>query len=123
MNPTLKVVLNGQTVLEFHRTRAIPAHQRRDLAAMDRRMDKGIELDGTRLADPNAMQRAEFVSRQLVNALRADDDAQAAATCTYLADRIPSLKEIHIIENGEYVSTELVVTDEQVKNSIPVTFQ
>jgi hypothetical protein len=123
MNDIVKVIMNGQSVLEFHRSTAVPDHQRLYLDKMDQGMDDGIDLDGARLETPNQMQRAEFVARQLFLALQANDEARAAATFTYLADRLPDLKEVRIAQNEEFVTTELVVAEDQAKHSIPVTFQ
>jgi hypothetical protein len=105
---TVAVWMDGAEVLHYDRNKPVPLMQQAYLTKMDRKMDQGIELDGEVIAEPDKMQRAEFVAAQLVSALRNGDDSLAAATCTYLADRFPELKAIRCGQNGSGATTELV---------------
>ena len=46
MNPTLEIILNGDTVIEYQRNIRLPGKQREFLDIMDIDMDDGINLDG-----------------------------------------------------------------------------
>lgn len=90
----LAVVINGQSVLEFDRRKPLPARQKLFLDHMDRDMDAGITLDGERIVQPDPMMRARFVANHLVQAAESGDENLAAAACTYLAVRLPGLKQV-----------------------------
>ncbi len=105
----LHAVVNGIAILEYDRGKAVPGHQRQYLDNMDLKMDEGIQLADDFITNPNPMQRAQFVANSLINALFKENDAIATAMCTYLAKRIPDLKQVKAIGDidGE-LSVELV---------------
>lgn len=94
INSTLHVVFNQEAVLEFDRSKPVPGHQRQYLDKMDERMSEGINLGDDHIAEPNALQRSQFVANSLVNALLKQDYDLAIAMCTYLGKRMPDLKQV-----------------------------
>ena len=92
----LTVVVNGEAVIEYDRRKPLAAHQRLYLDRMDRNMDNGFHLDGQHLASPDSLARARFTATSLVQALEAGNDGLAAATCAYLALRLPELKQVRV---------------------------
>jgi hypothetical protein len=105
----LHTIVNGNVMLEYDRSKPVPGHQRQYLDSMDQRMDAGINLDNRSIDQPNPMQKAQFVANSLVNALFQENDALAIAMCTYLAKRIPDLKQIKAVgEPDKDISVELV---------------
>jgi len=105
----LHTVVNGTVMLEYDRGKPVPGHQRQYLDTMDIRMDAGIQVDDDYITNPNPMQKAQFVANSLVNALFQENDSLAIAMCTYLAKRIPDLKQIKAIGDMEKeISVELV---------------
>jgi hypothetical protein len=90
----LTVVVNGQAVIEYDRRKPLAAHQRLYIDRMDRDMDRGFHLEGRYLDSPDPQARARFTAVSLVQALEAGNDALAAATCAYLALRLPQLKQV-----------------------------
>jgi len=90
----LAVVVDGQSVLEYDRRKPLPARQQLFLDHMDRDMDTGITLDGQHIVQPDPMMRARFVANHLLQATENGDDKLAAAACTYLAVRLPGLKQV-----------------------------
>lgn len=109
MSDIISVFYNDSEVLQYDRGKPLPIQQQAYLSRMDRQMDGGIELHGQAVAEPDTMQRAEFVAGQLADAIYKDDDARAAAMCTYLAKRLPDLKAVKIREEAGKVAAELVV--------------
>lgn len=108
-HPKLFVTLNNSALLEFDRRKPVPGLQRRYLETMDQRMDQGIELEGQFIAKPDLLQRTYFVSETLYNALFDNNDTLAIAMCTWLAKRIPELKQLKAIgEDIENIKIELV---------------
>ncbi len=105
----LVVVYHGQVMLEFDRGVAVPGKQRQYLDEMDQRMDQGISLGEGDIAQPNPLQRAQFVANSMVSALMKENNNQAIAMCTYLAKRIPDLEQVKAISKDDgALSIELV---------------
>ena len=90
----LTVILNGSPLLLFDRGKPLPGHQRQYLERMDEKMLSGIQLGEDFIKNPNTLQKAQFVSNSMLNALLAEQDSLAAAMCTYLAKRIPDLEQV-----------------------------
>lgn len=110
MSDKLTIVLNGQAVVEYDRDKPLPQHQQSYLDKMDAELDKGLQLGGENYQDPNRHQRAQFVALQLFQALEANNDAVIAASCAYLATRLPDLKQVvgKNIEGQTGVACDLV---------------
>ncbi len=108
MSSLLAVVLNGTLQLEYHRDKQLPEAQQEFLDRMDIFMDKGIALGGARIDTPDQLQRAQFVASSLIQSLRDDNESQAAASCAYLAIRIPELRQIKATEIDDRRSIDLV---------------
>ena len=108
----MAVLLNGEVQLEFHRDRAIPAKQREYLDKMDSDMDAGISIGGEQVANPDQNQRAQFVAVAMFDALMNNEEPLIAATCTYLADRLPDLKQVKAVQEGDEMVIDLVFDQE-----------
>lgn len=108
MTDPLVVVLDGASQLEYQRGKDLDPAQRDYLDRLDRRMDAGIDIDGRRIEQPNALQRAQFIALQLLTAVQAGNEAVAAATCAYLANRIPDLKQVRATTRGGLLAFDLV---------------
>jgi hypothetical protein len=104
----LTVVVNGQAVIEYDRHKPLAARQRLFLDHMDRDMDGGFSLDGRHESSPDLGTRARFVATTLVEALEAQNDSVAAATCAYLALRLPDLKQVRADNKDGQVLIDLV---------------
>ncbi len=108
MTDTLVVTLDGMSQLEYRRSTALAEHQLQYIDLLDQRMDGGIELNGRRIEAPNALQRAQFIALQLLNAVQDGNEQVAAATCAYLANRIPDLKQVQATTRGGMLSFDLI---------------
>lgn len=111
----LTIVVNGEPQLEYDRSKPLPDQQVAYLDRMDRQMDAGIVLGGQPLDQPDQMQRAQFVSIHVVEALQQGNEALVAASCAYLANRMPDLKQIksRVVDGG--FSVELVFDKPHMK--------
>jgi hypothetical protein len=121
MSNLMAVLLNGIAQIEFDRDKPLPDYQGAYLDKMDRKMDKGIDLDGQPITKPDLGQRAQFVAANLAHAIKTSNEALAAAMCTYLAVRLTDLKQVKIKEEGEDFSIELDFEHDYVKQH-PVVF-
>lgn len=121
MSEKLVIVLNGQSVVEYDRNKRLPGHQRQFLDKMDSDMEQGIELMNEKIVQPDNVQRAQFVAMHLVQSLLQEDDAMIAASCAYLASRLPDLKQVQAKEQGDMISFHLVF-DEPLYNQVSVQF-
>ena len=121
-NTLMAVLLNGVAQLEYDRNKPLSDFQADYLENMDRKMDNGIVLGEQVLTDPDVMERVKFVSGNLLHAMKADDEAMSAAFCSYVATRMPDLKQVRITDINDEVSIELVFDQEYRKQvSIPVS--
>lgn len=122
MENKLVVTLNGQPVVEYDRNKRLPGHQRQFLDRMDQDMDAGVQVGDEWYAEPDMNQRAKFVAMHLVQALVKDDEQTIAATCAYLANRLPELKQVKAIEQGDSFFMDLIF-DRELKNQVSVSFE
>jgi len=106
--PMLTVVMNGQAMIEYDRRKPLASRQRLFLDHMDRDMDRGFNLDGRQEASPDLLTRARFVATSLLEALEAENDSVAAATCAYLAVRLPELKQVRAEKKDGQIHIDLV---------------
>ncbi len=121
MSNMLAVLLNGIAQLEYYRDRTLPAHQAAYLEKMDEKMDAGIMIGGKTIENPDINQRAQFIAGNLLSAIKSDDEEMSAALCTWLANRLPDLKQVKMIEEGDHVTIDLVF-DEAYEKQAAVTF-
>jgi hypothetical protein len=118
----MAVLLDGIAQIEFDRGKPLPDYQGAYLDKMDRRMDsEGIDVDGQRLPTPDPMQKAQFIAANLAHAIVYDNEAQAAAFATYLAVRLPELKQVKLRRSQEGFAIELDFEQDYVKQH-PVQF-
>ena len=122
-NNTLGVLLNGIAQLEYHRNKPLPTHQGAYLEKMDRKMrEEGIDLGGEQIHAPSLEQCAQFVAANLANAITHDDEAVAAAMCSWLANRLPELRQVKIEAQGDECTINLVFDEDYQKQvAIPLS--
>ncbi len=121
MSNMMAVFLDGIAQLEYNRDQLLPDHQAAYLDKMDSKMDEGIVVGSEKVKNPDLNQRAQFAAANLLHALNTDDESMAAAMCSYLAIRLPELKQVRFeAENGE-VSIELIY-DEEYRKQVAVDF-
>lgn len=121
MNDKLVILFNGQAVVEYDRSKRLPGHQRQYLDKMDGDMDAGFDLNGEAIETPDAVQRAKFVAMHLVQALMDEHDSMIAAGCAYLANRLPDLKQVKVIQQDEDLMLDLIF-DQAHDNQVVVQF-
>lgn len=121
MSDIMGVLLNGIAQLEYDRDKLLPEHQAAYLDRMDSKMDAGILIGEEVIRNPDLNQRAQFAAANLAHALNARDESLAAAMCSYLAIRLPDLKQVLIEEREGQVSVELVF-DKAYRKQVAVEF-
>lgn len=121
MSNIMAVLLDGLAQLEYNRDLPLPDHQALYLDKMDEKMSEGIMIGDEMLVNPDLNQRAQFVAGNLAHAIKVDDEPTAAALCSYLADRLPDLKQIKITDEQGNLSIEMVF-DEDYKKQVEVQF-
>ena len=121
MNNVMAVFLNGIAQLEYDRDRLLPDHQAAYLDKMDAKMDAGILVGNETVTEPDQNQRTQFAAANLAHALQAQDEAVAAAMCSYLAIRLPDLKQGKIEDEDGEISIEFIF-DEPYRKQVAVDF-
>ena len=117
MAKMMAVLLNGIAQLEYDREMALSDYQQVYLDKMDVQMNDGIVIAGKQITDPDANEKAQFVVANLLDAMKSDNEGLTSALCTYLADRMPDLKQLKITEENEDVSIEFVFDEEYGKQT------
>jgi len=84
-------------------------------------MDAGIQVGDINIPKPDLNQRAQFVAANLANAIISSDEAMSSALCSYLASRLPELKQVKIANNTGEITIDLVFDEDYVKQ-VPVKF-
>ncbi len=112
MPTKLRVVLNGSEIYEYAKNTRHPGKQREFLDNMDLDMDAGIEIDGEVISSPDMMQRAQYVAMSLLYGIQMKSDGLISAACGYLVTRLPDLKQIRAVEEGDEVTMDLIFDEE-----------
>ena len=121
MGNIMAVFLNGIAQLEYNRDTPLPDHQAVYLDKMDAKMDTGILVGEESIRNPDLNQRIQFAAANLAHAINTDDESMVAALCSYLATRLPDLKQLRIEDRQGDVSIELIF-DEEYRKQVPVQF-
>jgi len=111
----MAVLLNDIAQLEYDRDKSLTEDQETYLGKMDLKMDEGIELNGNTIPNPDLEQRSQFIAANLLDAMKKNDESMSAALCSYLANRLPDLKQVKITEEGENITIDLVFDEEYTK--------
>ncbi len=123
MGDIFAVLLNGVAQLEYDRNKPLTDYQTRYLDSMDEKMDKGFEIGGETITQPDLNQKTQFVAANLLHALQSGDEGMTSALCTWLATRHPDLKQLKYDDRGNdgNVAIELVY-DEEYSPQVAVNF-
>lgn len=121
MSNIMAVLINGIAQLEYDRDMELTDYQLTYLGKMDEKMDEGIEIDGELIELPELNQKVQFVTANLLSAIKADNEGMTSALCTYLATRLPDLKQIKVVDEGEEMTINMVF-DEDYKGQTAVSF-
>ena len=110
----MQVFVNGQSQIDYDRSKSLPEKQLEYLDKMDEEMSSGLELAGEKINEPDLLQRAQFVAGYLAQALISENDAMIAASCAWLALRLPDLKQVKITQDDQQISIDLVFDENRV---------
>jgi hypothetical protein len=121
MSNMMAVLINGIAQIEYDRDKSLNDYQMTYLDEMDKKMDNGINIDGEMIASPELNQKIQFVTANMLAAIKADNEAMTSALCSYLATRLPDLKQIKVNEEAEGMSIDMVF-DEEYKGQVSVGF-
>jgi hypothetical protein len=122
MSRVLGVLLNGVAQLEYDRDKPLSDYQSAYLDEMDRKMDGGIQIGDAQLESPDQAQRNQYIAANLLHAMRSGNESMTSALCSYLASRIPDMKQLRYTEEDGKVSIEMVF-DEAYRKQVAVGFQ
>lgn len=111
MSNRLSVYINNNKVLDYDKNTRHPGKQRQFIEGMDLDMDEGIEINDEMIHSPNKMQRANYVAMTLLYGLEREDEGMIAATCGYLVNRLPDLKQVRAIDIGDEITMELIFNE------------
>ncbi len=108
MAPSLAVVVDGTQILHYDRNNSLPEEQQRSLEKMDKKMDQGISFGTQTFSTPGMQERAQYIANMLITALNEKNDPLAAATCAWLAVRMPDLQQVKSKMKDDHNMIELI---------------
>ena len=108
MAPSLAVVVDGTQILHYDRNNPLPEEQQRSLEKMDKKMDQGISFGTQTFSTPGMQERAQYIANMLITALSEKNDPLAAATCAWLAVRMPDLQQVKSKMKDDHNMIELI---------------
>lgn len=112
MSDKVGFLMDGQEVLSYDRSQALPEQHREHLNVMDAKMDEGFVLSDKTIDCPDLQQKTQFVALNLVNALLKEDDQTAIIMFTYLVNRMPDLKQAKAktknAQSGQQIGVEFI---------------
>ena len=111
----LVAVLNGESQVEFERSKSLADRQLEYLAVMDKQLDDGIPQGAGMLFSPTMEQKIQFVANQLIAAIKAENEQLAAATLSWLATRLPDLQQVAADEKNGEITIRLIYDKPYVK--------
>ena len=94
----LVAVVNGDSEIEFDRSKPLAEQQRTYLDKMDEKMDMGLPSGQGNIFAPDQEQKALFVANQLMMAIESNNEQLIYASLAYLANRLPDLKQVTVKE-------------------------
>lgn len=125
MSDKVAFLLDGQEVLIYDRSQALPDKQSKHLDTMDQQLDEGFVLSDQKVNKPNLQQKTQFIALNLVSALSKGEDNTAIMMFTYLVNRMPELQQakakIKDSDSGQQVGVEFVF-DEIKKEGLKIQF-
>ena len=122
MSNIFAVIFNDVPQLEYDRTKPLPERQHQFLEKMDQELSSQIVMGEEVIQNPGVEEKAQFVAINLVNALKTSNDTLAAAMCSYLAIRIPNLKQVKVNEDSSGKVLIDLVYDEDYVRQVNVEF-
>lgn len=122
MSNIFAVIFNDVPQLEYDRSKPLPERQHQFLEKMDQELNSQIVMGEEVIQNPGVEEKAQFVAINLVNALKNSNDNVAAAMCSYLAIRIPNLKQVKVNEDDSGKVLIDLVYDEDYVRQVNVEF-
>lgn len=107
MKNCFNVTLNKKIIYTY-KDKPSPARLRRFLDEMDNDMASGIQVGENYEKNPTLMQKLQYVSIRLFDAIEKKDSNLLELLSAYLMSRSPELKEISIIEKDGLLNLELI---------------
>ena len=107
MKNSFNVTLNKKIIYSY-KDKPSPARLRRFLEEMDNDIASGIQVGENYEKNPTLIQKLQYVSIRLFDAIEKKDSNLSDILSAYLMNRRPELKEISIIEKDDLLNLELI---------------
>ncbi|MCI0507594.1 MAG: hypothetical protein L0Z73_15990 [Gammaproteobacteria bacterium] len=121
MSNIFAVLFNGNPELEYDRSKPLSERQHQFLEKVDQELSAQFVMGGEVIRNAGIEKKAQFVAINLVDALLASNDGVASAMCSYLATRVPNLKQVKVTDNHGQVLIDLIF-DEDYTRQVTVQF-
>ena len=108
-------------MLEYHRDIPLDENKQKYLDSLDTKFDQGIELEGEKFSNPTLQQRAQFITLSMMEGIMYKDEKMASVSLTWLALRLPDLKQVIAAVDHNGTKFELVF-DREYQPHVNVDF-
>lgn len=115
MSDLMAVLLNGIAQFVYDRHDDLPIIHAAYLRKMDKKMDRGITLGDEKIEKPDKDQRAKFVAATLYAAMKDNNSSLSEACTTWLAEKLPELKQVKFADTAGEVEIDLVFDEAYIK--------
>jgi len=103
MQNLIKLVINDNEVLQYDKNVKLPDNQNEYLKNMDIKMDQGIILGNQNVTQPEQLQKAQFVTLNMLSFLDNNQEQEAIAMFSYLVNYMSELKQVKVLgKPGNY---------------------
>lgn len=103
------VQVDGKVVLEYDRRKPLNKKQKEDLSLIDEQLSQDFKVKKHADLKPDPLKSTELIACALIKALQTGNDHVTAASCAWLANRIPELRQVKAkTEDSDSISIELV---------------
>lgn len=117
----LAIVVNEELMYEYHRDVELAENKQKYLASLDHKFDQGLEISGEFVESPSLEQRAKYMTLSLMEGIMYQDEKMASVSLSWLATRLPELKQV--IAQVDFDGTQFeLVFDQEYTPKVSVDF-
>ncbi|MBL7003522.1 MAG: hypothetical protein ISR69_05815 [Gammaproteobacteria bacterium] len=104
----LAIVINDELMIEYNHDVELGENKLKYLASLDAKFEAGLEIGGQFVADPDIQQRARYMAMSLMEGIMYNDEKMASVSVSWLATRLPDLKQVVAHADHDGTKFELI---------------
>lgn len=101
-------MINDELMIEYNHDVELGENKLKYLASLDAKFEAGLEIGGQFVADPDIQQRARYMAMSLMEGIMYNDEKMASVSVSWLATRLPDLKQVVAHADHDGTKFELI---------------